>query len=92
VDVVVEPGIVSNRHWGRLYDILATQASAARVVLGIDGGTAVELGSGSPLVRGDSVAVVLDGRFASFATGTDGALAARWVVLDTYVGGQAIAP
>jgi cyanophycinase len=92
VDVVVEPGIVSNRHWGRLYNILATQASVARVVLGIDAGTAVELGSGSPLVRGDSVAVVLDGRFGSFATGTNGALAARWVVLDTYVGGEAIAP
>jgi hypothetical protein len=52
----------------------------------------VELGSGTPVVRGDSVAVVLDGRFGSFATGTNGALAARWVVLDTYVGGQAIAP
>lgn len=90
VDIAVEPGIVSNRHWGRLYNLLAAQALAARVVVGIDAGTAVELGGGTPLVRGNSVAVVLDGRLASFGVGTNGALAARWVVLDTFVGGQAI--
>ena len=92
VDVAVEPGIVSNRHWGRLYNLLAAQADAARVVVGIDAGTAVELGAGAPIVRGESVAVVLDGRFGSFGVGTNGALAARWVVLDTFVGDQAIAP
>jgi cyanophycinase len=92
VDVAVEPGIVSNRHWGRLYNLLAAQVPAARVVVGVDAGTAVELGSGTPLVRGDSVAVVLDGRFGSFGVGTNGALAAHWVILDTYVGGEAIAP
>jgi cyanophycinase len=92
VDVAVEPGIVSNRHWGRLYNLLAVQALAARVVVGIDAGTALELGAGTPVVRGDSVAVVLDGRFGSFGVGTNGALAARWVVLDTFVSGPAIAP
>ena len=91
VDVAVEPGMVSNRHWGRLYNLLAAQATAARVVVGVDAGTAVELGAGAPLVRGDSVAIVLDGRFGSFDVGTNGARAARWVILDTYVGGQAIA-
>jgi cyanophycinase len=92
VDVAVEPGIVSNRHWGRLYNLLSSQAIAARVVLGVDAGTAVELGSGTPLVRGDSVAVALDGRYGSFGVGTNGALAAHWVILDTFVGGQAIEP
>jgi cyanophycinase len=92
VDIAVEPGIVSNRHWGRLYNLLATQAVAARVVVGIDAGTAVELGAGTPLVRGDNAAVVLDGRYGTFGVGSNGALAARWVILDTYVGGQAIEP
>ena len=92
VDVAVEPGIVSNRHWGRLYNLLSAQAMAARVVLGVDAGTAVELGSGTPLVRGDSVAVALDGRYGSFGVGTNDALAAHWVILDTFVGGQAIEP
>jgi cyanophycinase len=91
-DVAVEPGIVSNRHWGRLYNLLAAQPAADRVVLGIDAGTAVEFGSdlAAPLVVGDSAVVALDGRFGSFATGTNGALAARWVILDTFVGGEAM--
>jgi cyanophycinase len=92
VDVAVEPGIVSNRHWGRLYNLLAAQGAAERVVVGVDAGTAVELSAGTPLVRGDSVAVVLDGRFGSFGVGTNGARAAHWVILDTFVGGQALAP
>jgi cyanophycinase len=90
VDVAVEPGIVSNRHWGRLYGLLADQAAGDRVVYGIDAGTAIELGAGAPNVRGDSVAVVLDGRQGAFGVGANGVLAARWVILDTFVGGQAI--
>jgi cyanophycinase len=93
IDAVVEPGIVSNRHWGRLYNLLAAENDAAdRLAFGIDAGTAVEFGSGAPLVVGDSAAVVLDGRFGSYAVGANGALAARWVILDTFVGGQAIEP
>ncbi len=94
-DVAVEPGIVSNRHWGRLYNLLAAENDAAdRVALGIDAGTALELGPGlaAPLVVGDSVVVGLDGRYGSFDVGTNGALAARWVILDTWVDGQAVAP
>jgi cyanophycinase len=92
IDGVVEPGIVSNRHWGRLYNVLAAQPAAGRVVFGVDAGTALEFGPGAPLVRGDSVAVALDGRFGSFGVGTNGSIAARWVGLDTYVGGQAVEP
>ena len=57
-------------------------------------GTAVEFRSdlASPLVFGDSAAVVLDGRSGSFGTGSNGALAAHWVILDTFVGGESIAP
>jgi cyanophycinase len=93
-DIAVEPGIVSNRHWGRLYNLLASAGPADRLALGIDAGTAVEFGPGlvSPMVVGESVAVLLDGRYGSFATGLNGALTARWVLLDTYVGGEGIAP
>ena len=34
----------------------------------------------------------LDGRYGSFGVGTNGALAAHWVIFDTFVGGEAIAP
>ena len=95
VDVIVEPGIVSNRHWGRLYNDLADQAAAAdRLGYGIDGGTALEFRSdwAAPRVVGDSVVVALDGRLGSFGVGSNGALSARWVILDTFVGGQEVAP
>jgi cyanophycinase-like exopeptidase len=92
VGVGVEPGIVSNRHWGRLYSVVGAQAN--RLAFGIDAGTAVEFGAGltAPRVVGDSAAVVLDGQSATFGVGTNDTLAAHWVILDTFVGGEQIAP
>ena len=46
----------------------------------------------APQVVGDSVAVLLDGRYASFGVGSNGALSAHWVILDTFVGGEEVAP
>ena len=93
-DVAVEPGIVSNRHWGRLYNLVAAQPAADRITFGIDAGTAVEFRSdlAAPVVVGDSAVVTLDGRYGSYGTGSNGALAAHWVILDTFVGGEAITP
>ena len=94
VGVAIEPGIVSNRHWGRLYNDLDAAPVGGRIGFGIDAGTAVEFRPdlAAPLVVGDGAAVALDGRYGSFGVGSNGALAARWVLLDTFVGGQAIAP
>ena len=88
----VEPGIVSNRHWGRLYSVVDAQAN--HLAFGIDAGTAVEFGPGltAPRVVGESAAVVLDGQYATFGTGSNGARAAHWVILDTFVAGEQIAP
>jgi cyanophycinase-like exopeptidase len=92
VGVGVEPGIVSNRHWGRLYSVVGAQVN--HLAFGIDAGTAVEFGPGltAPRVVGDSAAVVLDGQYATFGAGTNDTLAAHWVILDTFVGGESIAP
>jgi cyanophycinase len=94
VDVALEPGIVTNRHWGRLYNLVAAQATADRLAFGIDAGAAVEFRPDlvAPRVVGESAAVALDGRSGSFGVGSNGALAAHWVILDTFVGGQEIAP
>jgi cyanophycinase len=94
VQVAIEPGIVSNRHWGRLYNLVAAQPTTDRLAVGIDAGTAVEFRPdlAAPRVIGDSAAVALDGRSGSFGVSSNGALAARWVLLDTFVGGQEIAP
>jgi cyanophycinase len=94
VGVAVEPGIVSNRHWGRLYNLVAAQATADRLAFGIDAGTAVEFRPdlAAPRVVGESAAVALDGRLGSFGVSANGTLAARWVILDSFVGGPEIAP
>ncbi len=88
--IVAEPRVLPDRHWGRLYHLLSAQPSLLGV--GIDRGTALEIGGGSATVRGDSVAVVLDGRLATFGLGSNGALAARWVVLDSFIDGEALTP
>jgi cyanophycinase len=94
VHVAIEPGIVSNRHWGRLYNLVAAQPTTDRLAFGIDAETAVEFRPDlvAPRVVGDSAAVALDGRSGSFGLGSNGALAAHWVILDTFVAGQEIAP
>jgi cyanophycinase-like exopeptidase len=86
--VVVEAGLVLERRWGQLYNLLA--ADPASVGLGVDAGTAVEVGPAGATVVGESVAVLLDGRSGEFATGTNGALGARYVLLDSFVSGEAI--
>jgi hypothetical protein len=39
-----------------------------------------------------STVVVLDGRYGEFGTGTNGAVSARWVLLDSYVDGDSVLP
>jgi cyanophycinase len=87
--LAVEPRLLPDRHWGRLYQLL--RDDPARPAVGIDVGTALELGAAAT-ARGGSDVVVLDGRSAIVGTGTNGAVSAHWVVLDSYVDGEAIAP
>jgi cyanophycinase len=86
----IEPRLLPDRHWGRLYDLL--RDSPTHLAVGLDVGTALELGSAGPRARGDSAVVVLDGRQGSFGVGTNGAIRARWVVLDSFVDGETPAP
>ncbi|HWQ11702.1 MAG TPA: Type 1 glutamine amidotransferase-like domain-containing protein [Roseiflexaceae bacterium] len=88
--VAVEPRLLPDRHWGRLYNLVAYDRSV--LAIGIDVGTAVELSQAGGVVWGMSAAVTLDGRNASFAEGSNGALGARYVLLDSYVDGDAVAP
>jgi cyanophycinase len=88
--VAVEPRLVMDRHWGRLYNHLVRDP--ALLGLGIDVDTAIEFTASGASVWGMNTVVVLDGRFASFDLGSNNALSARYVVLDTYVEGDALAP
>ena len=88
--IAVEPRMVMDRHWGRVYNHL--YRNHALLGLGVDVNTAVEFTAAGAKVWGSNTVVVFDGRFASYALGTNGALSERYVLLDTYVEGDAILP
>ncbi len=88
--VAVEPRMVMDRHWGRVYNHL--YRSHALLGLGVDVNTAIEFTVTGAKVLGKNTVVVFDGRFASYALGTNSALSERYVLLDTYVEGDPIAP
>jgi cyanophycinase-like exopeptidase len=79
-----------DRHWGRVYNHLHRNPSL--LGLGVDVNTAIEFTATGAKVWGKNTVVVFDGRFASYALGTNGALSERYVLLDTYVEGDAIMP
>jgi cyanophycinase-like exopeptidase len=85
-----EPRLLPERHWGQLYNIVYNTHSVLGV--GIDVGTAVELTAAGASVVGSSAAVVLDGRYASYSLGSNGALGARYVIFDSFVNQDQIVP
>jgi len=74
--------------WGRLYGL--TRAHPDTIALGVSGNTAIELNGATATVIGGLSVVSADGRTARFATGTNGALAAFNVLLNTYAPGDAV--
>jgi cyanophycinase-like exopeptidase len=88
--VVVEPRMVMDRHWGRGYNHLYRNRTL--LGLGVDVNTAIEFTATGAKAWGKNTVVVLDGRYASFALGTNNALSARYVIVDTFVEGDSITP
>jgi cyanophycinase len=88
--VVVEPRMVLDRHWGRVYNHL--YRNHGLLSLGVDVNTAIEFTITGTKVWGKNTVVVFDGRYASYGLGTNNALSERYVILDTYVEGDAITP
>ena len=88
--IAVEPRMVMDRHWGRAYNHL--YRDHALLALGVDVNTAIEITATGAQVWGRNTVVVFDGRYGSYAVGTNDALSARYVLLDTFVEGDAITP
>jgi cyanophycinase len=88
--VAVEPRMVMDRHWGRIYNHL--YRNHALLGLGVDVNTAIEFTATGTKVWGKNTVVIFDGRYASYALGTNSALSERYVFLDTFVEGDAIVP
>jgi cyanophycinase len=88
--VAVEPRMVVDRHWGRLYNHL--YRNHALLGLGVDVNTAIEFTPTGANVWGLNTVSVFDGRFATYGLGTNNALSERFVLLDTYVDGDMLVP
>ena len=88
--VAIEPRMVMDRHWGRVYNHL--YRNHALLGLGVDVNTAIEFTATGAMAWGQNTVVVFDGRFATYAPGTNGALSERYVLLDTYVDGDMLVP
>ncbi len=88
--VAVEPRMVLERHWGRMYNQLYRNHSL--LGLGIDAGSAAEFTPTGATAWGLNTVAVFDGRLASYALGSNGALSERYVMLDTYVESDPITP
>ena len=88
--IAVEPRMVMDRHWGRAYKHLHRDHTL--LVLGVDVNTAIEFTAIGAKVWGKNTVVVFDGRYASYGLGTNDALSERYVLLNTYVEGDAIVP
>ncbi len=82
--------MVMDRHWGRAYNHLYRNHSL--LGLGIDVNTAIEFTATGAKVWGKNTVVVFDGRYATYALGTNNALSERYVILDTYIEGDIILP
>lgn len=88
--LTVEPRLLPDRQWGQLYHLMWSRPAVPAA--GIDVATALRVDHAPPVVVGGSAVVVLDGRQATLGTGTNGAMAARWVMLDTFVDGDVVTP
>ena len=84
-----EPRLTVDYRWGRLYGISA--ADPDTIAFGICAGTAIVLQGSSPSVSGTLSVVSVDGRAATFDIGTNGALAAFNVLVNTYATGDPLA-
>jgi cyanophycinase-like exopeptidase len=83
-----EPALTQDYRWGSLYGL--TMARPDTIAFGIAGDTGLVLQGGGATVAGRLSVAALDGRSATFGVGTNGAMAAFNVLLDTYAPGDVV--
>jgi cyanophycinase-like exopeptidase len=89
-DVNVQPRLLPDQNWGQALRLAAHDTQRPAVALDVD--TALALDADGAVVVGDSAAVVIDGRQATIGAGSNGSLAAAWMVIDSFTDGEALAP
>ncbi len=84
-----EPRFTLDQRWGL---VAATKAHPDTIALGISERTALVLDSGGATVAGERSVAALDGRAATYASGSNGAFTALNTVLDLFASGEAVDP
>lgn len=88
--VVIEPHVLYDYFYGRLVNHVYQHPNT--VAFGIEIGTAIEISNFTATVVGDSAVFVVDGRYSRvLEAGTNDAIAATWLLIDTFAPGDTIA-
>jgi cyanophycinase-like exopeptidase len=86
--VAFEPRLSEDSRWGRLYGVSMDRPSA--IVFGICQLSTLVLEGHTATVGGERSVVSVDGRLATFGTGTNGAITALGVVLNVFSRGDEV--
>lgn len=88
--VAIEPHVLYDYFYGRLVNHVYQHPDT--VAFGIEIGTAIEISNLTTKVVGDSAVLVIDGRYSRvLEAGSNDAIAATWLLLDTFAPGDTIA-
>lgn len=88
--VTFEPRLTLDQRWGRL--VATTREDPSTIALGISERTALVLTGAAATVSGERSVVALDGRAATYQTGSNGAFTALNTVLDLFAPGETVDP
>ncbi len=90
LNIVVEPQLLSDNRWGRLFSL--AYAHPDLIALGLTGDTALELTADGAHVVGDNAIFALDLRTSQRALGTDDQFVIANGLLDVFASGDEVKP
>lgn len=90
VNLAVEPQVLDDNRWGRLFSLAYTHPDL--LALGLNEGSAIELGAAQGQVLGDKAIFVLDLRTAKLALGANQGFVIANGLLDVFAGGDTLKP
>ncbi|RPI27889.1 MAG: cyanophycinase, partial [Chloroflexota bacterium] len=90
LDITIEPQVLSNNRWGRLFSLAYTHPDL--LTIGLNRGMALELTREGARVIGDNALLVLDLRSALRSLGTNRGFVIANGLLDVFAGDESVIP
>jgi cyanophycinase len=88
LDITVEPQLLNDNRWGRLFSL--AHAHPDRLAIGLTRDTGLEIGPGGATVIGANVVLLLDLRQAALSAGENGGFVIANGLLDVFGPGEAV--